>query len=171
MQGVAGLLAVGLAVGGREAARVGEAPPAGDVGDGGAGAGVGFLQVAVGGGEPGPPQVGQGRDVLVLTELLLQGTRADPGGAGDLGKPDVRIVMVIDERESAPQRRRASVVLMLGAGTPGRDGKGFQEMRRHQPGGLIADERAVARDVAGAQAPQVEVELIQGARVLGRTHR
>jgi len=55
----------------------------------------------VGGGEPGPPQVGQRRGVLVPAELLLQGARADPGGAGDLGEPDIRVVVVIDEREGS----------------------------------------------------------------------
>jgi hypothetical protein len=160
-------VAVDLAVGGSEAAGVGETPPGRDVGDGDAGVGIGPPQIAVRGIEPGAPQVRDGRGVLVLTEGLLQRARADPGGAGDLGKPDLGVVMVVDEGEGAPQRGGAHVLARLHPRLGGGNGKGLKQVRSHQPGGLVADERAAAGGLVAEQAAHVEVELVQGAGVPG----
>lgn len=167
---MAGLASVDLAVGGREATGIGETPPRSDIGDGDASVGIGPSEVAVGGVKPGPPQVRDRRRVLVLTEGLLQRPRGDPGGAGDLGEPDFRIVVVVDEREGAPQRGGAHPIPALLPVSGGGDGKGFEEVRGHQAGGLAADERTAARGLVAEQAPHVEVELVQGAGVLGRAH-
>lgn len=133
MEGLAGLTAVGLTVGGREAAGIAETPPGRNVGNGDARVRVGLLEVVVRGGEPDAPQIGDGRNVLVFTESLLQGAWADPGGAGDLGEPDIGVVVVVDKRAGASQRRGTRLLSGRWLGPDGGDRKSLEDLGGHQP--------------------------------------
>jgi hypothetical protein len=73
--------------------------------------------------EPDPAQVRQGSGRQVPPEGELDGARGDPGGGRDVGHRDVRVGLLVDERDRAAQRGGRAVA-------PVRDGRGGGRVTR-----------------------------------------
>ena len=64
--------------------------------------------------EPDPAQVAARGRVEVAAERQLHGADGDVGRGGDVGKGDVLVGVLVDERGSPVQRGRRTVVPVLG---------------------------------------------------------
>jgi hypothetical protein len=123
MEGGARGLAVGLSVGGREAAGVSKPPTSRDPCNSLAGRRVGRVQVVVSGVETDTSHVGHGCGVEVMAERVLQRSGGDMGGVGDVGDRDIGFCAIFDEGHRAVQCGGVPVV-MVSAAVSGKCGVG-----------------------------------------------